>query len=228
MNHPATDAVLGIGQLNESPLHRALKELYARPGDAFEVPIEGFIADIARGRDLIEVQTGSFGAMANKLDRLLDHYRLLLVYPVAETTFLVRPNGQRRRSPRRGTPHDLFRELASIPTLLDHPHFALEVVMLTVERHQTHDPRARRGRGGYRTIERRLDEVHSQIRFDTPADLLRLVPDGLPEVFGTKELAEGAGIPRTVAQAMAYCCVRLGLFVAQGRTRAGVQYRLAH
>jgi hypothetical protein len=38
-----------IGTLNEKPLHEALKKWYARPGDKFEVPVDGSIADIVRG-----------------------------------------------------------------------------------------------------------------------------------------------------------------------------------
>ena len=72
-----TDPTTGIGTLNEGSLHAALKRLYSEPGDAFEVPRAGFVIDIVRDEDmpterLIEIQTGSFGALGNKLDRLLN------------------------------------------------------------------------------------------------------------------------------------------------------------
>ena len=37
-----------IGTLNEGSLHAALKELYAQPGDQFEVPLDRFVIDIKR------------------------------------------------------------------------------------------------------------------------------------------------------------------------------------
>ena len=37
-----------IGTLNENPLHAALKERYARPGDALEVKLHGYVADVVR------------------------------------------------------------------------------------------------------------------------------------------------------------------------------------
>ena len=37
-----------IGTLNEKPLHAALKERYARPGDAMEVKLHGYVVDVVR------------------------------------------------------------------------------------------------------------------------------------------------------------------------------------
>jgi hypothetical protein len=215
-----------IGTLNEGSLHAALKQHYARPGDEFEVPLEGFVIDIRRGDLLIEVQTGSFGAMANKLDRLLGHHRLLLVHPIAVSTRLVRPGAAPRRSPKKGSIYSLFDELVSIPTLLDHPNLTIEVALVAVDRMQAPDPTARRGRGGFRTVDRRLTEIVAVERFTTAADLARLVPPGLPQPFTTADLARCAGIARDSAQKMAFCCAPLGLFVQGPRTRVGHTYTL--
>ena len=217
----------GIGTLNEGSLHAALKERYAEPGDEFEVPLDGFVIDIARGSSLIEIQTGSFAAVGRKLDRLLDDHQILLVYPVAAGTWLERPGVKRRKSPKRGSVYSVFDELVSVPTLLDHPGLSLEVVLVHVTKHQIHDPRARRGRGGYRTVDRVLDEVVEVHRFDSVADLCGLLPDNLPPDFTTADLAEQAGISRDAAQKMAYCFRPLGVFEATGRTRAGVTHRLS-
>lgn len=32
-----------IGTLNEGPLHASLKQLYVRPGDRIEIPVDGYI-----------------------------------------------------------------------------------------------------------------------------------------------------------------------------------------
>ena len=45
-----------IGTLNEKPLHAGLKEWVARPGDAFEQPVDGYVIDIVRDDLLIEIQ----------------------------------------------------------------------------------------------------------------------------------------------------------------------------
>ena len=191
------------------------------------MPLGGFVIDIRRGDLLIEIQTGSFAAMGNKLDRLLAEHRMLLVHPSAVETHLVKPGARPRRSPKRGSIHGLFEELVSIPTLLDHPNLSIEVALVSVTKIQEADPTMRRGRGGFRTTDRILRDVIERQRFDRATDLLTLVPDDLPAEFTTADLAPRAGIGRDAAQRIAYCLRALGLFVEVGRTRAGVRYARA-
>jgi len=204
-----------------------LKADYAEPGDRFEVPLDGFVIDIVRDGSLIEIQTGSFGAMGKKLDHLLPSNQILLVYPIAVETYLQKPDVTPRKSPKHGSVYDLFAELVSIPTLVDHPNLSLEVVLVAVTKIQVADAKVRRGRGGFRTEDRQLREILGRHRFNDGRDLLELVPDGLPPVFTTADLARRAGIGRGVAQQMAYCLRPLGLFIEQGRTKAGIKYSLA-
>lgn len=216
-----------IGTLNEGSLHAALKRIYSQPGDELEVPLDGFVIDIRRDDLLIEIQTGSFAAMGRKLDRVLGEYRVKLVYPVAVQTWLAKPDVKERRSPIKGSVYSLFDELVSLPTLLDNPNLTLDVVLVTVTKHQVHDPTARRGRGGFRTTDRVLREIIEIERFESVDDLCRLVPDALPDEFTTADLASSAGVSRATAQKMAYCFRPMGVFVETGRTKAGIQHRLA-
>jgi len=215
-----------IGTLNESSLHAALKEAYSAPGDEFEVPLDRFVIDIRRHDLLIEIQTSSFASMGRKLDHLLPEHRILLVHPIAVETTLVRDD-RRRRSPKRGSIYNLLGELVSIPTLLDHPNLSLEVVLTKIDAIQVHDPKLRRRRGGYRTIDRQLTEIVEQHRFENAEDLLTLLPDGLPHEFTTADLAAAGGFDRSIAQQMAYCFRALHFFDERGRTKAGIHYRLA-
>jgi hypothetical protein len=72
----------GIGLINEKPLHASLKQWYARPGDRFEVPVDGFVIDIVRDDLLIEIQTRNFASINSKLCKLTRSYEVRLVYPV--------------------------------------------------------------------------------------------------------------------------------------------------
>ena len=220
-----------IGTLNEGSLHAALKTRYARTGDVFEVPLEGFVIDIVRGAEtpdelLIEIQTGAFGSMGSKLDRLLTDHRMLLVHPIAVQTILERRDTKPRRSPKRGSIYSLFDELVSIPTLLDHPNLELDVVLASVVKIQVPDPKARRGRGGWRTVDRQLDQVLEVHRFADVGDLLQLLPDGLPATFTTADIASGAGVSRDSAQKLAYCFRNANLIDELARSRAGIEYQL--
>ena len=110
-----------IGTLGEKNLHSALKEWYARPGDEFEVEVDGFHADILRGQLLIEIQTTNFSSQRRKLRILAETHPVRLVFPVAQEKWITRlgPDGTtelgRRRSPKKGKIFDIFKELVSIP-----------------------------------------------------------------------------------------------------------------
>jgi hypothetical protein len=212
--------------LNEGSLHAALKALYAEPGDEFEVPVEGFVVDIRRPGLLVEIQTSSFASMARKLDRLLDVHRMLLVHPIEVETLLQRPGSKARRSPKRGSVFRIFEELVSIPTLLDHPNLMLDVVLVSVTKVQRADARVRRGRGGFRTIDRQLREVLEIRRFAGTDDLAELLPASLPSEFTTADIATRAHVSRDVAQRMAFCFRALDVITEVGRTRAGIHYSL--
>ena len=181
--------------------------------------------DIRRGDRLIEIQTGSFGAMGRKLDRLLTEYRIELVHPVAVATYLHKPGARPRKSPRKGGLYSVLDELVSIPTLLDHPNLILDVLLVTVDKHQVPDPAARRGRGGWRTVDKRLREVTGHHRFEDTADLVGLLPDDLPDRFTTVDIASGSGMPRDAAQKLAYCLRALDRITLVDRTRSGFVYR---
>ncbi|MCS6910269.1 MAG: hypothetical protein NZM11_06845 [Anaerolineales bacterium] len=115
-----------IGTLRESHLHAALKQYYAQPGDVFESPVAGFVADIVRGNLVIEIQTANFSPLKRKLPQLLQTHRLRLVHPIAVEKWIVRMDAagralSRRKSPRRGCLEHIFLELVSLPELAANP-----------------------------------------------------------------------------------------------------------
>lgn len=183
------------------------------------------VVDLLRADDVVEVQTGSLGAMGPKLDRLLASHRVVVVHPIAERTVLVRSGHTDRKSPKRGRPVDIFGQLVSLPTLLDHPNLTIDVVMTVEERVKIEDPNLRRRRGGWRTVDRRLVEVVDIVRLSGVEDLDDFVPSGLGDGFTTAELAAAGGYDRNTAQQIAYCMRALERFEVIGRTRAGYSYR---
>ena len=50
----------GIGTLSEKTVHAVLKNYYAPDEDMHEIPIEGSVADIYTGTEIVEIQTRSF------------------------------------------------------------------------------------------------------------------------------------------------------------------------
>ena len=221
-----------IGLLNEKPLHKSLKQWYARPGDRFEVPVDRFVVDIVRDDLLIEIQTRNFAAINSKLHELTRSYEVRLVYPVVQEKWIVRPRGDngglvvRRKSPKRGRWEDLFWELVSIPQLLSNPNFSLEVLMIRVEEVRRYDGRRKWRRRGWVIEGHRLVDVVDRRLFGTSADWLAFVPGGL-QSFTTKDLATVAETGRELAQKMAYCLRQARMIELIGRQGRANLYRVA-
>ena len=146
----ADDVGHNIGTQSEGSLHAALKLMLSQPGDRFEVPMGGFVVDLVRGDTCIEVQTGVFAAMGNKLDRLLGDHHVHIVHPIAVGSWIERRDMPTRKSPKKGCVHDVFGELVSVPTILDHPNLTIEVFLVEVDVVKVADPTMRRRRGGWR------------------------------------------------------------------------------
>jgi hypothetical protein len=219
-----------IGTLNEKPLHAALKEWYARPGDRLEVPVDGFIVDIVRGELLIEIQTGNFAAIKRKLAALTSQHPVRLIYPIPQEKWIVKvsKNGNghlsRRKSPKRGALEHLFVELVSFPKLLSNPGFSLDVVLTQEDELRRYDGRRAWRRKGWVTQERRLLAVVGQRAFGTPADMLTLLPVDLIEPFTTSDLATAITQPRWLAQKMAYCLRKMGAIMPVGKQGNAILY----
>ena len=227
----------GINTFNEKSLHAALKRWYAQPADRFEARVDGFIIDLVRGDQLIEIQTGSFSPLKRKLHALAQQHPVRLVYPVALEKWIVRlpqdsgsaARPTRRKSPLRGRVELLFKELVYIPALICSDNFSLEVLLIREEEVRRFDSaRARsRRRKGWVTHERRLLEVVDRKVFQTPADLACLLPEALADPFTVRQAAALSRQPDWLVRKMLYCLRAMGMVEVFGkRGRSTIYARL--
>jgi hypothetical protein len=214
--------VSSIGLLREGPLHAAIKDLLAGPGDRLEVPVDRFVIDLVRADgELVEVQTGPFAPLGPKLDALLDEHRFRIVYPVAAERRIVRVDGEGeitavRRSPRRAGLVEVFDKLVAFPALLTHPHLTVEVLLLREDHVRGVGP----VRVGYRRRdpgERRLIDVLGRVELRGPADILDALPQLPPSPFSTREYAELLNCTVTLAQRVVYCLRLMGIVRTAGK-----------
>ncbi|MCL1931542.1 MAG: hypothetical protein FWF55_06970 [Treponema sp.] len=220
-----------IGTQRESSLHRALKFTYA--GRRTEKEVAGFVADgISAEGEFIEVQTGSFGPLKKKAAQLVRLGKLRIIYPVIVTKYIevFGANGKRayrRKSPRRGSPWDLFDALVYAPELPLCPGVAIELVLLDASEQRIRDGKGSWRRKGVSITDRRLLAVHERIPLEKPADYLRFIPFTRAEQFTSANLADKAGIRRNMAQKALYVLFRLGIIKKTGKERNALVYRIA-
>ncbi|WP_420641176.1 hypothetical protein [Candidatus Leptofilum sp.] len=220
-----------IGTLAEKSLHAGIKAWYGRATDQFEVKVDGFVIDIVRGEQLVEIQTRHFGAMKRKLARLLDNHPVLLLHPIAQEKWIVRETavGQpisRRKSPKKGQLLDIFSELMRIPHLLPHPNLVVGAVLTQQEEIWRDDGQGSWRRKGWSLHDHRLLDVMGMHTFATSTDLLTLLPPDLPQPFTNKQLAKLAKIRLNMAQRITYTLARCDVVEQVGKDGRSNLYRI--
>ena len=176
-----------IGRLNERTLHLTLKKML-EPDPAFhEVKYRGYIADIKRGNEIIEIETRSFANLKKKLDTFLEDCTVTLVYPVASSKYVVWVDPEtgelsdKRKSPKKGRPSDIAFELYRLREHLGKPGFNLKIVTLEMTDYRRRDGWSRDGKRGAERIERIPGAVSSVMDISSPQDyalLADVIPGG--------------------------------------------------
>jgi hypothetical protein len=208
--------------MREGPLHAAVKAALAEPGDRLEVPVGRFVIDLVRADgELVEVQTGGFGALGRKLDALLDEHRMRVVHPVAAERRIVRVDEHGevlavRQSPKRATAIEVFDKLVAFPSLLTHPNLTIEVLLLREDHIRRPQPVTKRGRTRD-PGERRLVELLDRVVLRTSDDIVAALPPLPSEPFSTAELAALLGCGTLLAQRTLYCLRTIGIVEPAGK-----------
>ena len=221
-------APTALSTYREGSLHAALKAAYARPEDRVEEAVDGFIVDVVRDGELVEIQTASFSSAARK-----DRHRIRLVHPLAVERWLVRVDADgaivsRRRSPKRALPVDVFDELVAFPELIAHPNFTLELVLMREEEVRGPIPegaRYRYPREWWRLDRRLLDVVETIVVVDA-ADLAALLPP-LPETFTSADVRAATRRSKRICMRATYCLTKAGAAESVGKQGRLQAYRLA-
>lgn len=209
----------------ETSLHRQLKDAYCTGTAEIEVPLGDYRIDVVQPGLLVEIQHGSLSAIRDKIQKLCEDHKVLVVKPILIEKRLVKLDKkdgeviERRKSPKTGTLLDLFDELIYFTRAFPHPNLLLEVPLVDVDeiRYPGHGRRRRKRKSDFQVQDRILTGIRETHRFATAQDLARMVPPGMPRPFHTGHLAEALGIKRWVAQKIAYCYRHMGTVKQVGK-----------
>ena len=130
----------------ETSLHRELKSRYAGRGARLEVPVGRYRVDVVTAGRLVEIQHGPLAAIRDKVRKLLEAHRVLVVKPIVVRKLLVKRPAKgaeataRRLSPKRGRLLDLFDDLVHFTGVFPHRRLTLEVPNTSVRAVVSYDP----------------------------------------------------------------------------------------
>jgi hypothetical protein len=220
---------MSIGTNNETSLHRDLKFRYAGLDGETEAEVGGFVADgINAEGEYIEVQTGSFGPLRKKALALQG--RLRVIHPVIICKYIEVFNKKgklqyRRKSPRRGSPWDIFNVLVYAPDLPLIPGLVIELALVDAAEQRVQDGKGSWRRRGVSIHDRQLLALHDCITLEKPSDYNRFVPFKKNEKFTSALLARKAGVSVDLARKALYVLVRLGIVKKTGKQGNALVYK---
>ena len=222
----------GIGTLAEHKLHHTLK-YYVQPDNAFhEVKRASFVCDAVTDDGIFEIQTRAFNRLVSKLDTLLDDAPFTVVYPMIWekrllTTELSTGEIKIRKSPVKGSIFELFRELYRIRGYIKHENFRLRVIKLNADEHRLKDSSLKRRRGEKRYVktERIPTAIISDTTYRTLSDYASFIPEGLTDVFGTKEFSAFSGLRQNECSIVLRVLTEIGVLERIGKKGNAYLYR---
>lgn len=221
----------------ETSLHRELKRLLSGNVDAEEQTLAGYRIDAVVNGRLIEVQVASLFAIRRKIaDLLAQGFEVTVVKPLTARKQIIRRerrNGaeiSRRWSPRRENFPDVFGELVHFIGAFPHPKLTLELLLITEEEFRIPRPKRWHRQRDFTIEDRCLVSVEGRRVIRSAEDLLDLFPLAVQELccgapFTTADLAIAAGVPRWLAQKIAYCFRRLKLWETIGKQQRAWLYQ---
>ena len=215
----------GIGMLGEKTLHSTLKYYYEPNELRHEQKTEGYFADVKNEDGIIEVQTGSLGALKNKLSEYVKTTDVTVVHPVIRRNTIIwidpRTGKEKRsRSPHTGRLEDAFLQIMYLGDLPASPRLTIVLPILDVEDRRLLDGRDVTKKRGATKIDKIPTALIDEAILTCAEDYLYFVPEKLlqkPEGFTVKALARAAGYKDPTARAVLYTLMNMRLIKRQRR-----------
>ena len=213
----------GIGTKRESSLHRSLKYRYSGSEGVIETQVGNYVCDGLRSDgEIIEVQTGSFGPIREKIKCLAKNNKVRLIHPITNQKHIELYNSDgnlahKRKSPRKGSIWDIFKVLIYAPELVSQRNLTIELAVIDIVEKRVND-----GNGSWRRkyvsiTDRSLGVWHSSIVLSKRSDYNKFIPYKKNEFFTVRDLAKKAGINAALARKTLYVLTKMGLVEKTGR-----------
>jgi len=227
-----------IGTLKEKRLHAAIKRYLSADESCHEKLISEvyglqdtkrrMVADILVDDHIMEVQTGGFFPLRDKLAWYLENTpcRVTVVHPIPAVKYLswIEPADgsvrSRARSPKRGRVRDVARELYWVSEFIGNPRFSIRLLLVELEEYRMADGWGRDGKRGSNRYERFPTALLGDVTLTTPADyatyfcppeLSSPAADGVCPPFTAAGYAKCSGIRGRATYATIHLLERLGL-----------------
>lgn len=183
-----------IGTKQEKTLHQTIKYYLTTDEKLHEIKLENKIVDIYKDGQIFEIQTQGFDKMRDKLATLLPKYQLTIVFPIAHVKTIHSVNNlgevvQTRKSPKKQTAFEIFKELYKIKQYLEYPNLHFKIIMFLSEEIRDIVPKKHVRSKGYKRFDQIVTDIVKEYNIYTKEDFNILLDEiSLPAEFTTADI----------------------------------------
>jgi len=220
-----------IGTYKEKKLHRILKYYFEENSDFHEVPFEGFIADIKKENQIIEIETSGFVGLRDKLEAFLPTCRVTLVYPIAASSFIswIDPDtgliSPKRKSPKKENIYNLLYECIYIADYLTHPNLQICGISMEMQEYRLLDGWSKNKKRGSHRYERIPGDVFEIFTFDSPENFFACIPENCQDPFTIDQFCQSVGTNRYTGRAILKVFEKVGVVEPAGKEGRRLLFR---
>lgn len=208
----------GIGTLAEKRMHAILKNYVCPDTVCHEIRVidtlpsdkratatnkksARYVADVLRGRNVWEIQTGGFYPLREKIEWYMQHtpYVVTVVAPVPYRKHInwidPQTGAVQKRSdrPHITKPTALAQELYWLREHLQNPRLRFELLLLEVEEYRLLDGYGKERKARASKYEKIPTALCGTVALERPEDFRMFLPDSLPERFTAAQYAKASG-----------------------------------
>lgn len=223
----------GIGTLGEKTLHAVLKDYFQEDERFQEFTVDGYVADVVRGGEVVEIQTRDLYRLAPKISTFLVENRVTVVHPIAltKTVFWMDPETgeciSQRKSNKKGKVIDILPELYGLRQFLVNEKFRICVLLLNVNEYRVLDGYGKDKKKRATKLDRYPTALIDEIYLENAEDYRRFLPDELPEEFASSDFRIAAKCDMFTAQRSLNILSQLGILECIGRRGRQKSYRIS-
>ena len=212
-----------IGTYKEKKLHIILKKYFESDSTYHEIPTNGYIADIRKDGNIIEIETSGFSGLKPKLEAYLSEYSVTLVYPLAAKRYIswIDPDtfeiSNKRLSPKKANVYDAIFELVRILPFVKNKNLTVVAMMLEIDEYRMLDGWSRDRKKGSNRYERIPIDVIDMIELKTDDDYRKYIPEELRKDFTVKEFAKKVRIRENRARGIIKVFENRGIVTNTGK-----------
>lgn len=194
----------GIGTYQEKTLHKIVKNFYESDINKQEVKINGYVADIYNGNEIIEIQTRAFNKLVPKLKCFLEEYKVTVVYPIPYEKYVCWLDSggavtSERKSPKKGTIYDSIKELYKIKWFLNNPNLKITLLFINLKEYRNLDGYSKDKKRGSTRFDRVPSELIDEVVIN---DFKMFIPFNEEDEFSSKDFAKECHKPLPLIQTL--------------------------